>query len=90
MRIINLETGIGQTEGRILPTVPSPDPNRGFDLAGSSLSLGPAALDLLHREKATEKRPIAPQCKSEILGGDIIAAIPLALEFRSFSREHFS
>jgi len=47
-------------------------------------------LDLLHREKAAEKRPVAPQCKTEILGRDIIAAIPLALEFRPFSREHFS
>ena len=45
---------------------------------------------LLHREKTAKKRPIAAQCKTEVLGRDIIAAIPLALEPRSFSREHFS
>src|ERR1700693_5565047 len=45
---------------------------------------------LLHGEKTAEKRPVAAQCKTEILGRDIIAAIPLALESRSFSREHFS
>jgi hypothetical protein len=48
MRIINPETGIGRTEGHILPTMPSPDPNHGFDVAGSSLRLGLAALDLLY------------------------------------------
>src|SRR5271170_2594241 len=48
------------------------------------------AFALLHREKAVKKRPIAAQRKTEILGRDITTAIPLALESRSFSREHFS
>src|ERR1700730_18428142 len=33
---------------------------------------------------------MAAQCKTEMLGRDIIATIPLALEFRSFNRDHFS
>src|SRR5208283_5179788 len=45
---------------------------------------------LSHREEAAEKRPVAAKCEPEILGRDIISAIPLALEFRSFSREHLS
>jgi hypothetical protein len=43
----------------------------------------------LHREKAAEKGPVAAQRKAEILGGDILSALPLGLEFRSFSRERF-
>jgi hypothetical protein len=43
----------------------------------------------LNRKKAAEKRPVAPQCKAEILGRDTVAAIPLTLKFRSFIRKHF-
>src|SRR5580704_6820350 len=44
---------------------------------------------LLYREKAPEKRPIAAQREAEILGGDILTALPVGLEFRSFGRERF-
>ena len=42
----------------------------------------------LNREKTAEKRPIATQRKPEIFGRDIVAAIPLTLEFRPFIRKH--
>ena len=43
----------------------------------------------LNRKKAAEKRPIAAQCKTKILGRDTVAAIPLTFKFRPFIRKHF-
>jgi hypothetical protein len=45
---------------------------------------------LSYGKKVAEKRPIAAQCKTEILGRNITTAIPLALESCSFSCEDFS
>src|SRR5208282_6367950 len=56
----------------------------------STLSANPSPLVLLHRENSAEKRPIALQSKTEVLGRDIVAAIPLALESRPFRCEHLS
>src|SRR5215472_2882562 len=47
----------------------------------------PAGLLLLKAEQPVEESAVAAQCLTQVLGGDLSAAVPLLLEFRAFVGE---
>src|SRR5690242_3655010 len=50
--------------------------------------IGPPS-SLLDREQALEERTVTLQRNAEVLGGDVVAAIPLLLEFGAFLGKDF-